>query len=84
MIVASADWLYAHHGYEAAVYAYAALTFPLLVVIALLPGRIAEHQASALPSPRVWDLLRQLQLMAFIAISFVVTIAITILRVGYT
>lgn len=78
VMVAAAGWFYDHHGYEAAVYAYAALTLPLLVVIALLPGRIAEPQASALRRPRVWDLLRQPQLMAFIAISFVVTIAITI------
>jgi PPP family 3-phenylpropionic acid transporter len=77
LMVALAGWFYHRHGYDVAVLVYAVMTVPLLVVIALFPSRIQGHSASPGIRGQVWDLLRIKTLMAFITISFVVMIAVT-------
>ncbi len=78
IMVAAAGWLYHQYGYEVAVYVYAAMTAPLLIVIARFPKHDPSMRKLAHAGARASDLLREKKLMAFIAISFFVTIALTI------
>lgn len=78
LMVAGAGWVYHRDGLMLAVWVYAALTMPVLAAIVLLPGKVSTDDELSRPRSKAWDLLGHKTLMAFIAISFVITIAITI------